>query len=165
MIAGAVAGRRELIDEVRAVEIDTGGIAAPFTAFLVLRGMETLHVRMERHCANALAIARYLESQPEVRAVRYPGLASHPQAAVAQRELRAGGGMLALDLGERVGRGCLPRCAHDPDRVPHRWGASRPSPSTRRPVRIASSTTPSSRQRASRRAWCASRSGSRTQRI
>jgi cystathionine beta-lyase/cystathionine gamma-synthase len=101
VIAGAVAGRRELINEVRAVEIDTGGIAAPFTAFLVLRGMETLHVRMERHCANALAIARFLESRSEVRSIRYPGLASHPQAAVAQRELRAGGGMLALDLGER----------------------------------------------------------------
>jgi methionine-gamma-lyase len=101
VIAGAVAGRRDLIDEVRAVEIDTGGIAAPFTAFLVLRGMETLHVRMERHCANALAVARYLESRPEVRFVRYPGLPSHPQASVVQRELRAGGGMLALDLGER----------------------------------------------------------------
>ncbi len=101
VIAGAVAGRRELVNEIRAVEIDTGGIAAPFTAFLVLRGMETLHVRMERHCANALAIARYLESRDEVRFIRYPGLASHPQAAVAQRELRAGGGMLALDLGER----------------------------------------------------------------
>jgi methionine-gamma-lyase len=101
VIAGAVAGSRDLVNEIRAVEIDTGGIAAPFTAFLVLRGMETLHVRMERHCANALAIARYLESRPEVRFIRYPGLASHPQASVAQRELRAGGGMLAFDLGER----------------------------------------------------------------
>jgi methionine-gamma-lyase len=101
VIAGAVAGRRDLINEIRAVEIDTGGIAAPFTAFLVLRGMETLHVRMERHCTNALAVARYLESRPEVRFVRYPGLPSHPQASVVQRELRAGGGMLALDLGER----------------------------------------------------------------
>ena len=102
VIAGAVAGSRELVNAVKAVEIDTGGIAAPFTAFLVLRGMETLHVRMERHCETALAIARYLESSDGVRFVRYPGLAGHPQAAVAQRQLRAGGGMLALDLGERT---------------------------------------------------------------
>jgi len=102
VVAGGVVGRRELIDAIRAVETDTGGIVAPFSAFLVLRGMESLHVRMERHCATALAIARYLEAQPQVRSIAYPGLPSHPQAEVAQRELRAGGGMLAFDLGERA---------------------------------------------------------------
>ena len=101
VIAGVVTGSRERIAEIRAVETDAGAIAAPFSAFLVLRGAETLHVRMERHCENALAIARFLESQPGVLSVAYPGLASHPQAAVAQRELRAGGGMLAFDLGAR----------------------------------------------------------------
>ncbi|MEA2623206.1 MAG: O-succinylhomoserine sulfhydrylase [Chloroflexota bacterium] len=102
VIAGAVSGSRELIGAIRAVEVDTGAIAAPFSAFLVLRGIETLHVRMERHCANALALARYLEGRPEVLSVMYPGLPSHPQAEVVQRELRAGGGMLALDLGARA---------------------------------------------------------------
>lgn len=102
VVAGSVAGSRELVSQVKALEVDAGGIAAPFTAFLVLRGIETLHVRMERHCATALALSRFLEARPEVGSVMYPGLPSHPQAAVAQRQLRAGGGMFALDLGERA---------------------------------------------------------------
>jgi cystathionine beta-lyase/cystathionine gamma-synthase len=101
VLAGAVAGSRARVAAVRAVEIDTGGIVSPFSAFLVLRGLETLAVRMERHCATALALARELEANPGVTRVFYPGLASHPQAATAQRELRAGGGMLAFDLGTR----------------------------------------------------------------
>jgi len=102
VLAGVVSGPRDLISSVRAVQIDTGGSAAPFSAFLVLRGLETLHVRMERSTASAQALARLLEArQPLVRSVYYPGLPSHPQFAVAQRVLRAGGGMLAFDLGER----------------------------------------------------------------
>jgi cystathionine beta-lyase/cystathionine gamma-synthase len=101
VVAGAVAGTRDYIDRVRDVAIDTGGIVAPFSAFLVLRGMQTLHVRMDRHSASALAIARQLESAPGVSRVTYPGLASHPQREVAQRELRIGGGMLALELSSR----------------------------------------------------------------
>lgn len=103
VIAGAVAGSHALVAPIRLLEVEAGAVVSPFSAFLVLRGIETLHVRMERHCANALALARYLESRSEVRAVIYPGLPSHPQASVAQRQLRAGGGMLALDLGSRVG--------------------------------------------------------------
>jgi cystathionine beta-lyase/cystathionine gamma-synthase len=101
VLAGSVVGNRERIAAVRAVEIDTGGIAAPFSAFLVLRGLETLAVRMERHCATALALARELEGRGDVPRVFYPGIASHPQAATAQRQLRAGGGMLAFDVGSR----------------------------------------------------------------
>jgi len=74
---------------------------APFSAFLVLRGMQTLHVRMDRHSASALSLANYLEGAAGVRGVIYPGLASHPQAEVAGRQLRVGGGMLAIDLGTR----------------------------------------------------------------
>ena len=102
VVAGAVVGSRAAIDDVREMQTDIGGIVAPFSAFLVLRGIETLHVRMDRHSQTALEVARYLESQDGVRAVFYPGLPSHPQAQVAQRLLRAGGGMLALDLGERA---------------------------------------------------------------
>ncbi len=101
VIAGVVSGRQELIDGVRALETDIGAIVAPFSAFLVLRGIQTLHVRMDRHSQSALTMARFLEGQDAVRAVYYPGLASHPQALVAQRLLRAGGGMLAFDLGDR----------------------------------------------------------------
>src|SRR4051794_598068 len=102
VVAGSVCGSPDLIAEVRALETEAGAIVAPFSAFLVLRGIETLHVRMERHCSSALALARFLEAQPDVSRVLYPGLASHPQAATAQRLLRAGGGMLALDLGDRA---------------------------------------------------------------
>ena len=102
VLAGAVAGRPDLMAQVREAEIETGGMIAPFAAFLVLRGMETLHVRMDRHAANALVLARWLEARSEVRRVVYPGLDSHPQAAVARRELRNGGGLMAVDLGDRA---------------------------------------------------------------
>lgn len=101
VLAGVVAGTRERIDAVRRVSIDTGGIASPFSAFLVLRGIQTLHVRMDRHCRSALALATFLEAHPAVARVAYPGLPSHPQADIARRQLRAGGGILALDLGSR----------------------------------------------------------------
>jgi methionine-gamma-lyase len=102
VVAGAVAGTRASIDRVRDVAVDTGGIVSPFAAFLVLRGMQTLHVRMDRHSSSALALARQLERAPGVTRVVYPGLASHPQAEIAQRELRRGGGMLALELPSRA---------------------------------------------------------------
>mgnify|MGYP001821543527 FL=1 len=102
VVAGAVAGSRAFIDRVRDVAIDTGGIVSPFAAFLVLRGLQTLHVRMDRHSSTALALARQLERAPGVERVAYPGLASHPQAQIAQRELRQGGGMLAMELPSRT---------------------------------------------------------------
>ena len=102
VVAGAVAGSRAFIERVREVAIDTGGIVSPFAAFLVLRGVQTLHVRMDRHSASALALARQLEAAPGVVGVTYPGLAGHPQAEIAQRELRRGGGMLALELPTRA---------------------------------------------------------------
>jgi methionine-gamma-lyase len=101
VLAGVVAGSAERMRAVRDVAIDTGGIAAPFSAFLVLRGMQTLHVRMDRHSQTALALASHLESAAGVHRVAYPGLASHPQADIAARELRSGGGMLALELASR----------------------------------------------------------------
>jgi methionine-gamma-lyase len=100
VLAGGVSGRKDLIAAIRKVQIDTGGTLAPQSAFLVLRGIETLHVRMERHSSNALALARHLE-QAGLTTVRYPGLPSHPQFAVAQRELRAGGGMMCFALDDR----------------------------------------------------------------
>jgi cystathionine beta-lyase/cystathionine gamma-synthase len=101
VICGAVAGTRRLIEAVRDTAVETGGIAAPFSAFLALRGLQTLHVRMDRHTRNALALAHALAGHPRVRAVVHPGLASHPQASVAGRQLRSGGGLLTLDLGAR----------------------------------------------------------------
>jgi cystathionine beta-lyase/cystathionine gamma-synthase len=100
VLAGGVSGRRDLIAAIRKVQIDTGGTLAPQSAFLVLRGIETLHVRMERHSSNALALARHLEGAG-LTTVRYPGLPSHPQFSVAQRQLRAGGGMMCFALDDR----------------------------------------------------------------
>ena len=101
VLGGSVAGRRELIAEVRRTQIDTGGGLAPFSSFLVLRGLETLHVRMDRHAQTALALARRIEASGMASAVWYPGLDTHPQSAVAQRLLRSGGGMLCFDVGDR----------------------------------------------------------------
>ena len=101
VLGGIVVGNEQRIAAVREVQTDTGASLAPFSAFLILRGIETLHVRMERHSQSALAIARHLEGSDGVRAVHYPGLPSHPQFAIAQRQLRSGGGMLAVDLGTR----------------------------------------------------------------
>jgi cystathionine beta-lyase/cystathionine gamma-synthase len=75
-----------------------GGISGPFDSFLALRGLKTLAVRMERHCHNALEIARWLESQRRVRRVLYPGLPSHPQHELALRQSPRFGGMLSVEF-------------------------------------------------------------------
>ncbi len=87
VIAGFVAGSKELIDKVRLVGVKdmTGAVLSPFDAFLINRGMKTLEVRMERHCANALKVAEFLESHPAVDVVMYPGLKSFPQYELAKK--------------------------------------------------------------------------------
>jgi cystathionine gamma-lyase len=89
-----------------------GGIAGPFDSFLTLRGVKTLALRMARHCDNALELARWLEREPKVARVRYPGLPSHPQHALAQRQMHGFGGMLSLDLATDLAgtRRFLERC-------------------------------------------------------
>lgn len=77
VIAGVVSGPRQLIGDVRRVSIQAGGCLAPFEAWLLLRGVKTLGLRMDRHCRSALAVAAALEGHPAIAAVRYPGLASH----------------------------------------------------------------------------------------
>lgn len=100
VLGGSVSGSKELIRQVRSTQVDTGGGLAPFSAFLVLRGLETLHVRMDRHAQTALALATHIESTGVARQVWYPGLDSHPQRTVAQRQLKNGGGMLCFNLGD-----------------------------------------------------------------
>ena len=106
VIAGVVAGPRDTVSAVGAVQIDTGSTLGPFDAFLILRGILTLAVRVERHAASAAALAAWLERQPGVERVLYPGLPSHPQYTTAQRQFRSGvaGGMLAVEIvGGRAG--------------------------------------------------------------
>ena len=100
LMGGAVVGSAARVAAAREVVINAGGNASPWEAFLALRGLKTLALRMERHSSNALAVATALEGAPGVVAVRHPGLASHPQHELACRVLRdgMGGGMLALDL-------------------------------------------------------------------
>ncbi len=98
VLAGTVAGSRALIAAVRLVEIDTGGTLSPLSAYLVLRGLATLAVRMERHAATAQLLAAWLETEPAVRQVSYPGLPSHPQHELAARQFPVGGGMLAFEV-------------------------------------------------------------------
>ena len=75
-----------------------GAIAGPFDAFLALRGVKTLALRMERHCSNALELARWLQAQPQVARVHYPGLETHPQHAIARKQMNGFGGMVTIEL-------------------------------------------------------------------
>jgi len=75
-----------------------GAIQGPFDCYLALRGLKTLDVRMERQCANALQVARFLERHPQVEQVYYPGLESHPQHALCKRQMRAGGAVVAMKI-------------------------------------------------------------------
>ncbi|MGZ8527697.1 MAG: trans-sulfuration enzyme family protein, partial [Candidatus Limnocylindrales bacterium] len=98
VLGGSVCGSRERIAAVKSVEIDTGATLAPFAAFLVLRGIATLAVRMTRHAQTARALAEWLVAQPGVARVYQPDLASHPQHAVAARQFPHASGMLAFEL-------------------------------------------------------------------
>ena len=88
----------ELSDRLRFLQNAIGGIASPFDSFLVLRGIKTLALRMERHCANAQTIAEALDRHPSVRRVVYPGLSNHPQHELARRQMSGFGGMVTVEL-------------------------------------------------------------------
>jgi len=100
MVGGvAVVGEnRELAEKMKFLQNSVGAIQGPFDSFLALRGVKTLALRMERHCSNALRIARWLETRREVERVIYPGLESHPQHALAKRQMQAFGGIVTLVL-------------------------------------------------------------------
>ncbi len=98
----AVVGGEERIAPMREqlgfLQNAVGAIAGPFDSFLTLRGIKTLALRMQRHCENALALAQWLEAQPNVKRVRYPGLPSHPQHGLAKKQMHGYGGMISIDL-------------------------------------------------------------------
>jgi methionine-gamma-lyase len=97
VIAGAAAGSSLLIDKVRANVIQIGGSMDPEAAFLLIRGLKTLAIRIERQCQSAMAVAKFLEKHPKVARVHYPGLPSHPDHKLAKQQMRGFGGMLAFD--------------------------------------------------------------------
>ena len=94
-----IAVRDDHIEWLRFVQNAEGAILGPMDAWLVLRGTKTLPIRMERHNANAEVLAEYLASHPKVKRVHYPGLASHPQHALATRQMRGFGGLISFELG------------------------------------------------------------------
>ena len=89
----------ELAEEVSFIRKSTGAVPGPMDCWLTLRGLKTLHVRMERHNRNGMAVARFLEDHPGVDRVLYPGLASHPQHELAARQMSGFTGMVSVDVG------------------------------------------------------------------
>jgi cystathionine gamma-lyase len=89
---------KKLADEIRYLQNALGVVPSPFDSFLALRGVKTLHLRMREHTKNATIIATFLESSDKVRKVTYPGLKSHPQYEIAQKQMRGAGGMITFYL-------------------------------------------------------------------
>jgi len=98
VLGGAVLGTRELIKEIKFFARHTGPSMSPFNAWILSKSLETLAVRMERHCLNAYEIARHLEQHPEVFSVKYPMLPSHPHFHLAKKQMRLGGGLVTFEL-------------------------------------------------------------------
>jgi len=98
VIAGAILGTKELINEIKFFTRHTGPAMAPFNAWLLSKSLETLAVRMERHCENALHLAQYLETNADVISVKYPFLPSHPQYLLAKKQMKLGGGLVTFEL-------------------------------------------------------------------
>lgn len=99
VIGGAlITNNAELAAQINAYKTTVGAIASPFDSYLALRGLKTLDVRMERHCANALKVAMFLENHPKITDVHYPGLASHPQHSLCQQQMKTGGAVVTIRL-------------------------------------------------------------------
>ena len=96
VLGGVVVGKQALIDEIMFFIRHTGPAMSPFNAWVISKSLETLGLRMDRHCSNALAVAQKLEASSEVETVRYPFLPSHPQYELAKRQMKAGGGIVTF---------------------------------------------------------------------
>jgi methionine-gamma-lyase len=112
VIAGVAIGNKHWVERIRHMVIYLGGSMDPEAAYLLIRGIRTLGVRVERQCENAMAVAKFLEKHPKVARVHYPGLASHPDHKLAKKQMRGFGTMLAFDL-----TGGLPAARRFCDRV------------------------------------------------
>ena len=112
LICGVAAGRKDVIDTIRGTRTTLGGVMDPHAAFLLLRGIKTLAVRVERQNESALRVAEFLSQHPKVRSVNYPFLKGHPQRALAVEQMKGGGGVLSFEVegtgehAKRVSRPC-----------------------------------------------------------
>ena len=102
----------ELVEQMGFLQNSVGAVAGPFDSFLAMRGLKTLHLRMQAHCESALALAGWLEKHPTVERVIYPGLKSHPQHALAKRQMDGPGGIITIEVkgGLRKARKVLEQC-------------------------------------------------------
>jgi len=98
ILAGAALGSQTLVEEIRALHKAMGGVIDPHCCYLLLRGLKTFELRMERHNATAMTVARYLEGHPMVQRVYYPGLESHPHHAIAKAQMTGFGGVVTFDI-------------------------------------------------------------------
>lgn len=113
MVGGiVVAGNRELAEQMTFLQNSVGAIAGPFDAFLAMRGLKTLHLRMKAHCESALELAQWLERHPAIERVIYPGLKNHPQHALARRQMDGFGGIISAEVqgGSKRATKMLERC-------------------------------------------------------
>ncbi|HEY8365501.1 MAG TPA: aminotransferase class V-fold PLP-dependent enzyme, partial [Haloplasmataceae bacterium] len=100
VICGFICAKKELLNDLRFVGLKdmTGSVMSPFDSYLVQRGMKTLGLRMEKHCQNAQKVAEFLENHPKIKRVYYPGLKSHPQYELAQRQMKLPGAIISFEL-------------------------------------------------------------------
>lgn len=105
VVGGIVLGSKALIKEVRAFCRQTGPAMSPFNAWVLSKSLETLHVRVDRHCSNALALAHWLEQNDEIASVKYPFLPSHPQYELAKKQMKQGGGVVTFEVKGGIDRG------------------------------------------------------------
>jgi len=113
MVGGiVVANSKELAQQMGFLQNSVGAVAGPFDAFLAMRGLKTLHLRMRQHCESALELAAWLQKHPAIDRVIYPGLKSHPQHALAKRQMRGFGGIVTIEVkgGLKKARRMLERC-------------------------------------------------------
>ncbi|SNR98215.1 O-succinylhomoserine sulfhydrylase [Belliella buryatensis] len=104
VLGGLILGKKELIQEVQFFSRHTGPSISPFNAWILAKSMETLAVRMDRHCANALAVAEYFQENTDLDFVKYPFLKSHPQHDLAKKQMKLGGGIITLTLKGGIAR-------------------------------------------------------------
>ncbi len=104
-IGGMIVGNKEIIQKVRFFARHTGPALSPFNSWILSKSLETLAVRLDRHCDNALRLAKYLETHDEIELVKYPFLPSHPQYELAKKQMRAGGGIVTFEIKGGIERG------------------------------------------------------------
>lgn len=105
VLGGLIAGKEDLVNEIRLFARHSGPALSPFNAWTLSKSLETLGIRMDRHCSNALKLAEWLENYPEVEYVKYPFLPSHPQYSIAKKQMKAGGGVVSFVIKGGVERG------------------------------------------------------------